>query len=180
MVNYLSNHHEFISSQHATVTGLIAEGKGHLKYSVDHVEDLFEILAEKNAAVAMKKSGESLKKGNGALKANVEFGDKATKETVKPEEIKKNFAESAKFNAEISDMFPKEYAEIKDLRQTLKIHHFTLSNTIKDVELLATSTRSNLGRSVRKLELRKKYIDDAGKELKPSTDAKIWKYEIKS
>jgi len=62
----------------------------------------------------------------------------------------------------------------------LKLHHFTLSNTIKDVELLASSTKSNLRRSVRKLDLRKRYVDDAGKELKPTTDLKIWKYEIKS
>jgi len=40
----------------------------------------------------MHKTAEGLKKGNGSLKANVEFGDKTTKETVKPEDIKKNFA----------------------------------------------------------------------------------------
>lgn len=77
-------------------------------------------------------------------------------------------------------MFPKEYKEIHSLKQALKLHHFTLSNTIKDVQLLASSTKSNLRRSVRKLNLRKKYLDDDKKELKPSTDLKIWKYEIKS
>jgi len=77
-------------------------------------------------------------------------------------------------------MFPKEYKEIHNLKQALKLHHFTLSNTIKDVQLLASSTKSNLRRSVRKLNLRKKYLDDDKKELKPSTDLKIWKYEIKS
>jgi len=41
MLNYLTDHHEFVSSQHATVTDLIAEGNGHMKNSADHVEDLF-------------------------------------------------------------------------------------------------------------------------------------------
>lgn len=75
-------------------------------------------------------------------------------------------------------MFPDDYAIVAKLRQDLKIHHFDLSNAIKDVELLAKSTKSNLRRSVRKLDLRKKYLE--GDKLKPNTDAKIWKYEIKS
>ena len=41
-------------------------------------------------------------------------------------------------------MFPAEYKEIIALRKNLKIHKFDLSNTIKDVELLAESTKSNL------------------------------------
>jgi hypothetical protein len=75
-------------------------------------------------------------------------------------------------------MFPEEYKEIHNIKQTLKLHHFTLSNTIKDVELLAKSTKNNLRRSIRKLNLRKKYTD--ADKLKASTDRKIWKYEIKS
>jgi len=59
----------------------------------------------------------------------------------------------------------------------LKIHHFDLAGTIKDVELLADTTDNSLGKSVRRLNLRKKYLD--GDKLKPSTDAKIWKYEVK-
>jgi hypothetical protein len=53
-----------------------------------------------------------------------------------------------------------------------------LSNSIKDVELLASSTKNNLRRSVRKLSLRDKKLNDG--ELKPTTDVKIWKYEVKS
>lgn len=60
----------------------------------------------------------------------------------------------------------------------MKIHHFDLSNAIKDVELLADTTKNNLRRSIRKLQLRKKYLDED--RLKPLTDAKIWKYECKS
>lgn len=75
-------------------------------------------------------------------------------------------------------MFPKEYAIVAKLRQDLKIHHFELSNAIKDVELLADTTKNNLRRSIRKLNLRKKYLTED--RLKPNTDAKIWKYEVKS
>jgi hypothetical protein len=75
-------------------------------------------------------------------------------------------------------MFPKSYTAITGLRQDLKIHHFELMNTIKDVELLAQSTKDNLRRSFRKLDLRKKYIEGDG--LSPNTDEKIWKYEVKS
>ena len=60
----------------------------------------------------------------------------------------------------------------------MKIFHFKLSNLVKDVELLAESTKSKLKRSVRKLNLRKKYLDED--RLKPTTDVKIWKYEVKS
>jgi len=74
-------------------------------------------------------------------------------------------------------MFPEGYAELAKLRQDLKIHHFTLSNTIKDVELLATATKDNLRRSFRKLDLRKKYSDE--NRLSVNTDEKIWKYEVK-
>lgn len=74
-------------------------------------------------------------------------------------------------------MFPKSYTRMVALRQDLKVHHFDLMNTIKDVELLAQSTMDNLSRSVKKLNLRKKYLDQD--RLKASTDEKIWKYEIK-
>lgn len=74
-------------------------------------------------------------------------------------------------------MFPKSYTALAKLRQDLKIHHFDLMNTIKDVELLATSTKDKLRRSVRKLDLRKKY--EMGGKLTANTDVKIWKYEIK-
>ena len=118
-----------------------------------------------------------LKGGSKQLDKNVKFGDKTTKGVVKPENVAKNFGDSAQFQAEIHSMFPKEYGVVSKLRQDLKIHHFDLANAIKDVELLATTTRDNLGRSMRKLNLRKRY-EEKGR-LKPSTDAKIWKYEIR-
>lgn len=40
--------------------------------------------------------------GADSLKKNVEFGQKTTESTVKPEEVTKNFADSAQFQAEIS------------------------------------------------------------------------------
>lgn len=60
----------------------------------------------------------------------------------------------------------------------MKIHHFDLSNTINDVELLAETTKLNLRRSVRKLGLRDKLKKKGS--LSPTYDLKIWKYEIKS
>jgi len=53
-----------------------------------------------------------------------------------------------------------------------------LSSTIKDVELLAQYTKNNIRRSVRKLNLRKRYEGEG--KLNPLMDVKIWKYEIKS
>jgi hypothetical protein len=64
------------------------------------------------------------------------------------------------------------------LRQDLKIHHLNLANTVKEVELLATTTKNNISRSVKRLNLRKRYLGTPGK-LTPLIDAKIWKYEVK-
>lgn len=75
-------------------------------------------------------------------------------------------------------MFPKEYETITKLRQDLKIHHVDLANQIKDVELMAQTTKDNLRRSVRKLNLRKRYEGEG--RLSPTMDVKIWKYEIKT
>jgi N-methylhydantoinase B/oxoprolinase/acetone carboxylase alpha subunit len=97
---------------------------------------------------------------------------------VNPEEIQKNFADSADFQAKIARLFPTQYDKVQKLRQDLKIHHFELSNITKNVELLASSTKQNLRRSIRKLQLREKY--ENSDRLTPETDVKIWKYEIKS
>jgi hypothetical protein len=40
------------------------------------------------------------------------------------------------------------------LKQQLKLHHLDLTNTIKDGELIATSTQGNLHRTLRVLALR--------------------------
>ena len=74
-------------------------------------------------------------------------------------------------------MFPQSYTRVVGLRQDLKIHHFDLLNTMKDVENLAKSTKFNFSRSIRKLNLRKKY--EMNSKLSPSLDEKIWSYEIK-
>jgi hypothetical protein len=74
-------------------------------------------------------------------------------------------------------MFPKSWAAINKLRQDLKVHTVDLRNTIQDVKLLATTTKENLGKSIRKLDLRKKY-DGKGK-LNANMDEKVWRYEIK-
>jgi hypothetical protein len=175
-VNFLSNHKDYMMNQHNVVTELIAEGK---ERQVDTMKALMNnIELTKSKKIDMKgKVTPGLKGGKDSLKKNVEFGDKTTKGTVKPESVTKNFADSAQFAAEIYKMYPKEYGTVTKLRQDLKVHHFDLANAIKDVELLAQTTKDNLRRSIKKLHLRKKYLD--GDRLKPSTDAKIWKYEVK-
>jgi hypothetical protein len=51
-------------------------------------------------------------------------------------------------------------------------------NTIKDVELLSTTTKDGLRKAFKKLNLRKKFkFED---KLRPSTDIKIWKYVVKN
>jgi len=163
-------------NQHNVVTELIAEGK---ERQIDTMKALMNnIELTKSKKIDMKgKVTPGLTGGKDSLKKNVEFGDKTTKGTVKPESVTKNFADSAQFAAEIYKMYPKEYGTVTKLRQDLKVHHFDLANAIKDVELLAQTTKDNLRRSIKKLNLRKKYLD--GDKLKPSTDAKIWKYEVK-
>jgi len=74
-------------------------------------------------------------------------------------------------------MFPNSYAAINKLRQELKIHTLDLRNTIEDVKLLATTTKEQLGKSIRKLDLRAKY--DAKGKLNANMDEKVWSYEIK-
>lgn len=138
-----------------------------------------EAIIELNKGKAGKTDLKALNGGNDQLKKNVEFGDKTTKGTVKPAEVTKSFGDSAQFAAEISSMFPEDYAVVTRLRQDLKVHHFDLGNAIKDVELLAQTTKDNLRRSVKKLELRKKYEENGKIVAKPNLDVKIWKYEIK-
>lgn len=75
-------------------------------------------------------------------------------------------------------MFPEEYGIITTVVTALKLHHFDLGNQIKDVNLLAQTTKDGIGRAVRKLNLRKKY--EGNGKLTPTFDVKIWKYEIKT
>jgi hypothetical protein len=97
---------------------------------------------------------------------------------VKPEEIERSFADSQQFNAEIKEMFPEEYVIVTEVVTALKLLHFDLGNQIKDVSLLATTTKDGIARAVRKLNLRKRYLDED--RITPTFDVKIWKYEIKT
>ena len=172
-VNFLADHRDYMVDTHNTVVDLIEEGQERQKETMQAILNL-----NKSGKVDMKgQVVPGLKGGKDSLTKNVKFGDKTTKSTVKPESVTKNFGDSAQFAAEISSMFKEEYRVVTKLRQDLKVHHFDLANAIKDVELLATTTKDNLRRSIKKLALRKRYLE--GDRLKPSTDAKIWKYEVK-
>lgn len=56
------------------------------------------------------------------------------------------------------------------------MHHFDLLECIKEVELLAKSTKSNIKKSVRKLNIRKKYEDG---DIPASIDEAVWQYQVK-
>lgn len=60
------------------------------------------------------------------------------------------------------------------MKRDLKLHHLELANLIKDVSVHAESTKDNLERVARKLNLRNKYKA----RIKPVQDYKIWQYEI--
>jgi len=150
-VNFLSNHRDYMVDTHNTVQDLIVEGNQRQIESMDSILEL----AKSNKIDFKGSVAPALKNGNAQLDKNVKFGDKTAKSTVKPEAVTKSFGDSAQFAAEISKMFPKEYKIVTKLRQDLKLHHFDLANAIKDTELLATTTKDNLNRSVRKLNLRK-------------------------
>jgi len=81
--------------------------------------------------------------------------------------------------ADLTTYFPWEVATVQHERMKLKIHHIDLANVIKDVELLASSTKSGLNRGKRKLELRARKFPE-GKAYNPSWDKKLWRYEIKT
>jgi len=176
-VNFLSNHRDYMVSTHNTVVDLLEEGQERQIHTMKAIMSNMEMFNKSNKIDVKGKMVPNMKNGSKGLKDNVAFGEKTTKGTVKPEEVSKNFGDSAQFAAEINKMFPKEYKIVTKLRQDLKIHHFDLANQIKDVELLAQTTKDNIRRSVRKLQLRKKYLDNG--KMKPTFDVKIWKYEIK-
>ena len=111
------------------------------------------------------------------MSQNLEIMYKMLSQITKPGEMNKVFGSSARFAAQISDLLPHEYNTLIKLRQDLKVHHFDLSNAIKDVELTAQSTRDNMSRTIRKMKLRARYVK--AKKLKDSTDAKIWKYAFR-
>jgi hypothetical protein len=160
------------------LVGFLVEGFFGLEGYIRQKETMEAIMnLPKSNKVDMKKVNSGLSGGNKSLKDNVNFGKKTTDTAVKPENVSKSFADSANFAAEIAKWYPKEYNEVTKLRQDLKIHHFDLANAIKDTELLAVTTQGNLNRSIRKLNLRKRYVE--GDKLKPTTDAKIWKYEVR-
>lgn len=61
----------------------------------DAAFDLLTILAKSAKIDIAGKTKPALQGGAKALGDNVKFGEKTTKDTVKPEEVSKNFADSA-------------------------------------------------------------------------------------
>lgn len=77
----------------------------------------------------------------------------------------------------MNEHFPEASKTVLKMRTDTKLLNFDLANTIQDVSLLADSSVTNSSRVVRKLALRKKWIDQG--KLSPEYDHKIWKYVVK-
>ena len=173
----LVDHSDYAREQSHIVNSLMQEGVTSMRGAAKATAGLVKLAAKKQLPVKGAVAP-ALTDGTKALTDNVKFGQKTAGATTDPKKLEKTFKQSADFNAEISLIFPKSYTVVKKLRQDLKVHQFTLSNLVKDVALLASSTKSNLRRSIRKLDLRAKY--EGTDKLTPEMDVKIWKYEIKS
>lgn len=169
----LMEHHKFASDQHKVLGELIEEG------SQNQVAVVGAIAAIKGAAAFAAAKGPIIQ-GAVSIFKNVVWGGDVAKKTIDPKKIDASFDNAAKFNAEIAKRFPKSYAIVHELRTALKAHHFDLSNTIQDVALLADSTKFNVNKTIKKLNLRQKFVD-AGrmKERGPLLDLKVWTYTIR-
>jgi len=92
------------------------------------------------------------------LSSTLRWGEHTTTTLVNPESISKKFSDLATLAAELHAVFPASAGIIIGLRQDMKIHQFDLSNTITDVQLMATTTDAGLRRTERKLSLRNKFV----------------------
>lgn len=122
------------------------------KVMTGHYEALSLLI---DAKKDFKKTGKPAIEGaQASQKAAMKWGKEVNEKSVDTAKLRKSFKESAKFAAQINSLYPKRYATIVKLRQNLKIHYTDLSKNILDTELLAQSTKDNLHRSFKKLELR--------------------------
>jgi hypothetical protein len=90
--------------------------------------------------------------------------------------LTKIFGELQQFTGDFYHLFPEEYNKVNEIKKELKLNYFELLYLNKQVELMASTTKSNLDQPIRKLNLRKKYLDDG--RLRPETDQKIWNREV--
>jgi phytoene dehydrogenase-like protein len=85
------------------------------------------------------------------LGKNLLWGKNILRNLVDPEKVQNVFDDNAKFNAELSKIFPHTYAKLTQMRQNLKIHYNELIEVVNDLKYLAQSTDKNLQRSYRKI-----------------------------
>jgi hypothetical protein len=71
------------------------------------------------------------------------------------------------------DVSKKYFAHNAQIRQESKLLGFDIMNFIKDVQLMAVSTKDNLSRIERSINLREKYMSKL--EDNPAMDIKLWK-----
>jgi hypothetical protein len=93
-VNFLSNHRDYLVSTHNAVVDFIAEGherKSETRKAILAIQQL-----PKSNKVDMKgKTIPALDNGSKQISKNVDFGERTTTGTVKPEEVTKSFSDSA-------------------------------------------------------------------------------------
>jgi len=168
----LIDHHEYLKSQNAILGELIEEG------AENQVAVVGSIAAIKVAATFAATKGPMIMSVASTVK-NVIWGEQVARKTVDPAKIDKSFDDSKKFSAEIKTRFPKSYGIVTGLRKDLKTHHFDLSALIQEVSLLSDSTANDANATIKKLNLRKKFVTKGTYKEHPEKDVKIWQYAIK-
>jgi hypothetical protein len=176
LVNFYSDHHDYHVNLSKNIDSLKIEGETRYQ---DTIQALLDITELKDKGVIKNKALPGIQNAAKQQDGNVKFGDKTVANTVEPKKITESFGKSAEFIAEVKEVFPKDYVTLQSLRQNLKDHHFDLGTQIKDVEMMSTTTKDNIDRPVRKLNLRKKYKERNNGKVPPNKDAMIWKYEIR-
>jgi len=119
------------TERHRVLNDLVTEGHRMLYESEVAVQMLDSAVVGKLKKAA--KGGEkAMKNAMGALNKNVKYADKSNKGVVKPDKLKKDFADSLNFQTQLKKAFPIEYENVKNLNKNLKKHNLKLSNTIHD------------------------------------------------
>jgi hypothetical protein len=78
----------------------------------------------------------------------------STELLVDAEAVKKAFEGNSNSAISLYKKFPSSYRTITEANQKLKTLQFDLANTVTDVQNLASSTKTNAERGLRKLALR--------------------------
>ena len=93
------------------------------------------------------------------MESNVAFAKRAVDDVSDPAKFKDSYDKGIKMAMEMEKRQFKKMQAFTDLALNMKSYHFDLSNTMKDIELLATMTNDNLKKVINKIDFRQKLID---------------------